>query len=193
MHHDRNDVRAVVVSPRRLMRIALSNLLRAQGIGSVGEAAGYTEAIIAADADRAQLVVVDLELSTEHGAGFLHELRATGGNPGVLALHRGAAPGETGRDHGILLLDPDAAPAELASAVHTLCAGRSAHRLPRLTPRQLEVLALVAKGYSNDEIRRELAIGLPTVKQHVRDILARLGARTRIEAVYRARASGVVV
>lgn len=193
MHHDRSNLRALVVSPRRLMRIALSNLLRAQGIGSVGEAAGYTEAIIAADADRAQLVVVDLELSTEHGAGFLHELRATGGRPGVLALHRGAAPDGTGRDRGILLLEPDAAPAELASAVQSLCAGRGAHRLPRLTPRQLEVLSLVAKGYSNDEIRRELVISLPTVKQHVRDILGRLGARTRLEAVNRARASGVVV
>lgn len=193
MHHDRSDVRAVVASPRRLMRIALSNLLRSQGIGSVGEAAGYTEAIIAADADRAQLVVVDLELSTEHGAGFLEELRATGGNPRVLALHRGEAPGDSGRDRGILLLDPDAAPAELASAVQTLCAGRGAHRLPCLTPRQLEVLSLVAKGYSNDEIRRELVISLPTVKQHVRDIFARLGAKTRLEAVNRARASGVVV
>lgn len=193
MHDDRSDLRVLVVSPRRLMRIALANLLHAQGLGAVGEAAGYTEAIIAADADRVHLVVVDLELATEHGGRFLHELRATSGAPSVLALHRGPAPAEAGNDRCIRLLDPEASPTELARAVQSLGAGRGARRLPCLTPRQHEVLALVARGYTNDEIRRELVIGMSTVKQHVRDIFARLGATSRLEAVNRARASGVVV
>lgn len=193
MHHDRSEVRALVVSSRRLMRIALANVLRAQGIGSVSEAAGYTEAIIVADAERAHLVVVDLDLSTEHGDRFLRELRATDGSPQVLALHRGALPGAPGSADGVLLLDPECSPGELSRAAQRLCSGRNTRALPCLTPRQHEVLALIAKGYSNDEIRRALVISLPTVKQHVRDIFARLGASSRLEAVNRARASGVAV
>jgi DNA-binding CsgD family transcriptional regulator len=51
------------------------------------------------------------------------------------------------------------------------------------TPRELEVLALVAEGYSTREIARELWITEETVRTHVRRLLERLGARTRAHAV----------
>jgi DNA-binding CsgD family transcriptional regulator len=57
-------------------------------------------------------------------------------------------------------------------------------RLPRkLTTREVEVLALVADGYSTKEIARELWITEETVRTHVRRVLERLGARTRAHAV----------
>jgi DNA-binding CsgD family transcriptional regulator len=53
----------------------------------------------------------------------------------------------------------------------------------RITPRELEVLALVAEGYSTREIARMLWITEETVRTHVRRLLDRLGARTRAHAV----------
>ena len=58
--------------------------------------------------------------------------------------------------------------------------GRTA---PRITPRELEVLALIAEGCSTGEIARRLWITEETVRTHVRRILERLGARTRAHAV----------
>lgn len=51
-----------------------------------------------------------------------------------------------------------------------------------LTSREFEVLALVARGLSNKEIARELTVSLPTVKTHVHNVLAKLGARRRADA-----------
>ncbi|MGH3111786.1 MAG: response regulator transcription factor [Gaiellaceae bacterium] len=53
----------------------------------------------------------------------------------------------------------------------------------RITPRELEVLALIAEGYSTSEIARALWITEETVRTHVRRLLSRLGARTRAQAV----------
>jgi NarL family two-component system response regulator LiaR len=52
-----------------------------------------------------------------------------------------------------------------------------------LTPRERELLALMARGYNNQEIASELAIGLPTVKFHVGNIFGKLGVENRIDAV----------
>jgi DNA-binding CsgD family transcriptional regulator len=59
--------------------------------------------------------------------------------------------------------------------------GRNGDRL--LTNRELEVLELVAQGYSTREIARKLWVTDETVKTHVRRVLRRLGARTRAHAV----------
>ena len=54
---------------------------------------------------------------------------------------------------------------------------------PTLTPRELEVLALIADGYSTKQIAQALWITDETVRTHVRRLLSRLGARTRAHAV----------
>jgi DNA-binding CsgD family transcriptional regulator len=61
----------------------------------------------------------------------------------------------------------------------------------RITPRELEVLALIAEGYSTREIARMLWITEETVRTHVRRLLDRLGARTRAHAVSIAHRDGL--
>jgi LuxR family maltose regulon positive regulatory protein len=64
--------------------------------------------------------------------------------------------------------------------------------LDPLTPRELEVLRLVAAGLSNREIAATLVISIGTAKTHVHNICAKLGVRGRIEAAARARELGMI-
>lgn len=100
----------------------------------------------------------------------------------------------------------DAPPLELTSAVRSAAEGDSALssmvadrlmtrvRTPRssLTPRELEVLQLVAGGSSNREIGQELMLSEATVKSHLVHIYDKLGVRSRTSAVAAAREQGVL-
>jgi DNA-binding NarL/FixJ family response regulator len=61
-----------------------------------------------------------------------------------------------------------------------------------LTDRETEVLRLIARGRSNSEIAADLFLGVETVKTHVRNVLAKLGARDRVQAVITAYESGFI-
>jgi LuxR family maltose regulon positive regulatory protein len=61
-----------------------------------------------------------------------------------------------------------------------------------LSKREIEVLALIARGCSNQEIAVELVLSLYTVKSHARSIFSKLGVRNRTEAVARARLLGLL-
>jgi PAS domain S-box-containing protein len=63
---------------------------------------------------------------------------------------------------------------------------------PQLTPRQREILGLIASGHSTSEIAHVLTLSTETVRNHVRSVLAALGAHTRLEALAAARQLGIL-
>jgi PAS domain S-box-containing protein len=63
---------------------------------------------------------------------------------------------------------------------------------PHLTPRQTEVLRLLERGYSTDQIARELHLSIETVRNHIRHLLRALGVHSRLEAVAVARREHLV-
>jgi DNA-binding CsgD family transcriptional regulator len=63
---------------------------------------------------------------------------------------------------------------------------------PHLTPRQAEVLRHLAVGASTEQIARELNISVETARNHIRAVLRKLDARSRLEAVAKARRQGLI-
>jgi len=63
---------------------------------------------------------------------------------------------------------------------------------PRLTPRQREILELIASGRSTSEIAKELTLSTETVRNHLRSLFKELGAHTRVEAIANAQRLGLL-
>lgn len=120
----------------------------------------------------------------EAGAcGFLNKTEAL---DEVIAAVKGAADGD-------VLIDP----AILSKAMHTVAQRREARReadsvLGHLTEREREILQLLAYGLRNDGIAEKLFISPQTVQTHVRNILAKLGVHSKLEAVSFAIRHGAV-
>src|SRR5262245_49135525 len=103
----------------------------------------------------------------------------------ALTLIRGPGPDFTERDRAVLtLLGPHLERAYQA-------AERRRHPVPRLTPRQQDLLRLVAAGHTNTQIARRLGISEGTVRTHLENIYERLHVSSRAAAVARALADRV--
>jgi DNA-binding NarL/FixJ family response regulator len=111
---------------------------------------------------------------------FLTSVAALRGNgAGAVLIHRGVAGREPpNRDRQSDVRAPDGVPADPG--------------LERFTPREREVLDLMAGGLDNRAISAQLGIQYTTVRGHVRSVIEKLGARSRLEAVARAYQRGLV-
>jgi NarL family two-component system response regulator LiaR len=200
-------IRVLLVDDHSVVREGLRAFLELQdGIEVVGEAGDGREGVAAAERLEPDVVLMDLVMPKLDGVGAMHELRRRLPRARVIVLTSFAdderlLPAIRAGAAGYLL--KNAQPRELARAVRAAHAGEAlldpvvAARLveavaappPReqLTPREREVLALIARGRSNKLIARELGISEKTVKTHVGHVLAKLGVSDRTQAALKAR------
>jgi two-component system, NarL family, response regulator LiaR len=210
-------IRVLVVDDHAVVREGLRAFLALQdGLEVVGEAGDGVEALQEAQRLRPDVILMDLVMPKLDGLGAMRELRERMPECRVIvltsfldddrllpAIEAGAA--------GYLL--KNAEPSELARAVRSAHAGEAiidptvAARLVRaiaastrphsdhqdvLTPRERDVLELIAGGRSNKRIAFELGISEKTVKTHVGHLLAKLGVADRTQAALLALRQGLV-
>jgi DNA-binding NarL/FixJ family response regulator len=218
---DDGAVSVVIADDQALVRAGFRAILESQpGITVVGEAGDGLDAIDLARRRRPDVVLMDIQMPGVDGLEATRRiLDELGEHPVAVlmlttfdlneyvydALRAGAS--------GFLL--KDVPPEQLVAAVRVVAAGdaliapaitkrligqfaRSAPpsarpaALEELTPRELEVLVLVARGLSNAEIAGELTLSEATVKTHVKRVLAKLDVRDRVQAVVLAYEAGLV-
>jgi DNA-binding NarL/FixJ family response regulator len=210
----------LLVDDQALVRAGFAALLgSAPDIEVVGQARDGVEALHLARLHRPDVVLMDIRMPTMDGLEATRRIAADEALAATRvivlttfehdeyvfgALRAGAS--------GFLLKDLE--PADLLQAVRVVAAGEAllAPRVTRrlveafagtsppdaavvegLTPRELEVLALVGRGRSNAEIAGALTVSPLTVKTHVSNLLAKLDARDRAQLVVAAYEAGVVV
>jgi DNA-binding NarL/FixJ family response regulator len=179
----------------------------------VGEAADGEEAVRLALATRPDVVLMDLRMPVLDGAAATARIREQLPQTAVVVLTTFADDASIAgalRAGARGYLTKDAGRAELAAAVRSAASGQATfarevgerlaagfanaparsldpeslgERFPQLTPREAEVLALIAVGRSNAEIAASLYLGVSTVKSHVNAIFAKLPARDRAQAI----------
>jgi DNA-binding NarL/FixJ family response regulator len=207
-------VRVVIVEDHALVRAGLRTSLEAAGITVAGEASDGIEGLAAVVAAHPDVAVVDLGLPGRDGIALTREIKALVGPPRVVIL----TMQELGDDVlAAIAAGADAYcvkasdPATVVEAVRTAAAGgayfdpRIAHVVLRklsgsnerperspLSPRETEIVRLVAEGVGNADIAERLNVGLGTVKGHLRDILEKLSASDRAHAAVTAYRRGLI-
>lgn len=203
-------IRVLIVDDQALVRQGIRSLLAlAHELEVAGEADDGARALAEIERTRPDVVLLDLKMPRVDGLAVLRALQGRTGSPAVLvlttfddtdllldAIRSGA--------RGYLLKDVTLA--QLLEAIRTLASGGTMFQpaitervlqglasLPPLrnslgppgpiTERELEILRLLASGLSNREIARALALADGTVKNHVSNLMAKLGARDRTHAV----------
>ena len=213
-------IRILIADDQELVRTGFRVVLEAEAdFDVVGEAADGLDAVQAAEALHPDLVLMDIRMPNLDGIEATRRIAATEAAPRILilttfdlddyvyeALRAGAS--------GFLL--KDARGEELRHAVRTVAAGDALlspaitrkliesytrrppastqpEALADLTPRELEVLCLLARGMSNTDIAQALVVGDATVKTHVARIFSKLDLHDRAQAVVLAYETGLVV
>lgn len=199
-------IRVLVVDDHALVRSGIRTLLDADpDLDVVGEAANGREALAVAGDSAPDVVLMDLSMPVMDGIAATRELLASGSPARVLVL-TSFSDRERVRDvlaagaTGYVL--KDAEPRDLLAAIHAAAAGhvpldaRVAGALlpsptalagPALSPRETEVLRLVARGLANKQIARSLGITERTVKAHLSRVFRELGVLDRTSAALWAR------
>ena len=206
-------VRVVLVEDHALTRAGLRTALASADVDVVGEAADGIAGGALVVREQPDVAVVDIGLPGQDGIALTREIKAAGTTRVVvLTMHEldeeVVAALAAGADaYCVKSSDPSV----VIAAIRAVAAGgayfdpRIAHVVLRrfsgprttvaaspLTPRELEVLRLVADGIGNQEIADRLHFGLGTVKGHIRDILEKLAATDRAHAAVTAFRRGLL-
>lgn len=194
-------VRILVADDHRVVRTGLRLLLETRPhLTVVGEASSGAEALAMAQRERPDLVILDLSMPGGSGLEYLREL-AKLARVLVLTMHDDLAYVQKvlqAGGSGYVL--KEAADVELLAAIEVVAAGQSyvyptlaagliKAQEPKespaavLSPRELEVLRLVALGHTNQEIAEQLQVGVRTVETYKNRVGSKLGLHTRSEMV----------
>src|SRR5215213_4732010 len=204
-----NKIRVLVVDDHKVVRVGLRAMISHEpDMEVVAEAGNGPEALEAHASYRPDVTLVDLRLPDISGAELITQIRQRDPRARFIILTSYDADEDVFRAiqagaHGYLLKGtfPEGI---LEEAIRTVHAGqrvippeiaqRPAHRLsvPALTPREIAVLELVAKGLSNREIGAALSTRPGTVKTHLERIYAKLGVGDRTAAALTAIQRGLV-
>jgi DNA-binding NarL/FixJ family response regulator len=197
-------VRVVVAEDSVLLREGITRVLEAAGMTIVGECGTADELLSAVAHDAPDVAVVDIRMPpthTDEGFRAAQEIRARHPDTGVLILSQYVELGlalelvaDSAEGAGYLLKDRISDVEEFAAAVRRvgeggsaidptivgqlLSRGRDDDPVDRLTPREREVLELMAEGRSNQAIADRLAITLRSAEKHVSSIFGKLGVAT---------------
>jgi DNA-binding NarL/FixJ family response regulator len=213
--------RVVIADDQALVRSGFRMILRAAGIPVVGEVSDGEQALAAVLEYRPDVVLMDIRMPGMDGLEATRRILAGPGGAGcriiiltTFDLDQYVYDALTAGASGFLL--KEVSPEQLVDAVRPVRSGdallapsitrRLVERfasaasaplavhgeLSELTPRELEVLQLLARGLSNAELAAELVLSEATVKTHVGRILRKLGLRDRVQAVVLAYQSGLV-
>jgi NarL family two-component system response regulator LiaR len=209
-------IRVLIADDHAVVREGLRAFLALQDdVEVVGEAADGEEAVAAVAHLEPDVALVDLVMPRVDGLEAIKRIRALGTPTRVVVLTSFAdedkmLPAVRAGAVGYLL--KDVAPRELVAAIRTVHDGDTllhpavVRQLVRevagdgpeppadnpLTPREREVLALIARGRANKAIAFELGVAEKTVKTHVSNILAKLGVSDRTQAALYAVREGLV-
>ena len=212
MQTSNRPVRVLIVDDHQLFSDGLVHLVTEHGFGVVGTARTIGEATRVARDSQPDIVLVDYLLPDGNGSQAIAALRREAPQAKLLvvtALNDDAtlaASLDAGCDG---FVTKDRAADDLITALQALSRGEAAigpqyvtralsHLRQRpnapttLTPRELEVLGLLAQGHANAEIGERLLISTNTVRNHVQSVLTKLGARSRLDAVAIATRQGLV-
>jgi DNA-binding NarL/FixJ family response regulator len=206
--------RVVIADDQRLVRGGFRLILGSAGIPVVAEAADGREAVAAALKHRPDVVLMDIRMPEMDGLEATRRILAARPEVRIIILttfdlDQYVYTALTAGASGFLL--KDVSPEHLIAAVRLVRRGdallapsitrrlveRFAPRagtqgLSMLTPRELEVLGLIARGLSNAELAAALTLSEATVKTHVARILGKLQLRDRVQAVVLAYETGLV-
>ncbi|HWC22540.1 MAG TPA: response regulator transcription factor [Flexivirga sp.] len=212
MPNEAKAIRVVVADDQTVVREAVAAMLGLyDDIDVVGTAADGTQAVSTAIAERAEVVLMDLNMPGMDGADATSELsdRAPDVNVLILTTYGDDASIMRALDAGARgYLTKDAGRADIAAAIRTVAGGQAVldpkvqRQLVRaamqqaqptgrtvaappagLTPREREVLTLIASGMSNRDIAGHLFVSEGTVKTHINNLFAKAGVRDRAAAV----------
>lgn len=194
-------IRVFVVDDHPMIRHGVAAMLRSErDMHCVGEAGDGDEAVRVAPAAQPHVVVMDLRMPRMGGIAALLALQPLLPQTRFVMLASAAEPNEMRRAlaaGAASVLLKNASAAEVVQAIRAAHQGQptlpaalppAAPDTPQalgadLTQREHDLLVLMARGYSNQEICNALSIAMPTVKFHVTHILAKLRAVNRTEAV----------
>ncbi|GGK94938.1 DNA-binding response regulator [Planomonospora parontospora subsp. parontospora] len=213
-------VRAVIADDQALVRTGFRMILSADGIEVAAEAADGVEAVAAVRSTRPDVVLMDIRMPRMDGIEATRQIMSGGADETRVIilttydLDHYVYAALTAGASGFLL--KDVSPEHLVAAVRLVRSGDALlsptitrrlverfaprdearaglHRdLSGLTPRELEVLRLLATGLSNAELADRLTLSATTVKTHVARILSKLGLRDRVQAVVLAYETGLI-